>query len=505
MGNLENLENISIEYNNLEYLPESIGKLKKLKILNLTNNQLKTLPENIGKLKNLENLDLENNQLEYLPESIGNLEKLDFLHLGDNQLKYLPENIGNLKNLKKLHLTNNQLKTLPESIGNLEKLELLYLKKNQLKTLPESIGKLQKLEYLVLKKNQLKTLPESIGNLEKLKFLNMKSNPIEKIPYTFLLLYKSKNYKIDINIEGTPIGERYKTFKKYFIVRINRYKKIEVPKKKKLNFIFEWQKKCLYPEFKGEDLLNYLIEEAYLVMKIKDPKSKITKEQILNDYKIKYDELVGENKNALFKRYLCSDLVNLYNEYISLVQSDDFKNTCQSESTLTGYEYFEVPFGELVVYDQGNMTYCFTVKEIEKFNGKNPYTRERIPEDIIELAKSRKKFREWYIKTENEDENEKIKKHTLYSLLWDKLDSVPTYPIDQNKFNSASNIEVNEMYSFIKESPNARGFPSSIISEDTHLEFVKYSLKLLGDRNLQNSKGDLYLIDQAMKQVLEMD
>ena len=103
----------------LTQLPNDIGQLTNLKQLYLEWNNLTTLPESISQLSNLENLAISNNWLTSLPDDFGSLSEIEFLDLGYNQIAEIPESIGNLQNVEYLWLFNNQLLSLPESICDL--------------------------------------------------------------------------------------------------------------------------------------------------------------------------------------------------------------------------------------------------------------------------------------------------------------------------------------------------------------------------------------------------
>ena len=70
---LLNLTSLSLDYNALSTLPESIGNLTNLTVLNLSCNQLSTLPKSISNLINLTSFDLTCNQLRKIPKSVSNL------------------------------------------------------------------------------------------------------------------------------------------------------------------------------------------------------------------------------------------------------------------------------------------------------------------------------------------------------------------------------------------------------------------------------------------------
>ena len=55
----------------IKIIPESIGQLVNLQQLLLFYNQVKEIPESIGQLVNLQELWLSNNQIKKIPESIG--------------------------------------------------------------------------------------------------------------------------------------------------------------------------------------------------------------------------------------------------------------------------------------------------------------------------------------------------------------------------------------------------------------------------------------------------
>jgi len=182
IGKLKSLESLTLYDNHLSSLPESIGNLSFLTTLNLNDNQLTALPESIGNLKSLETLVLTSNQLKNLPDSIVGLSSLLCLYLGGNQLTFLPESIGHLKSLNLLGRGSNQSTFLPESIGDLKSLDVFGLAGNKLTALPESIGKLESLDEFALTNNNLTALSESIGNLSSLIFLYLNGNQLTILP-----------------------------------------------------------------------------------------------------------------------------------------------------------------------------------------------------------------------------------------------------------------------------------------------------------------------------------
>ena len=74
------------------------------------------IPKEIGELVNLKELYIYYNQLTSIPEEIGNLVNLKYLHIYNNQLTSIPEEIGNLVNLKSLLIDNNKLTSISKEI-----------------------------------------------------------------------------------------------------------------------------------------------------------------------------------------------------------------------------------------------------------------------------------------------------------------------------------------------------------------------------------------------------
>ncbi|XP_042388915.1 plant intracellular Ras-group-related LRR protein 5-like [Zingiber officinale] len=187
LGKLQEATELKISENRIMALPTSIGSLKCLTKLDIHSNQLINLPESFGELSNLIDLDLHANRLKTLPSTFGNLTNLVNLNLSSNQFYVLPHTIGNLTNLRWLNIETNELEELPYTIGSCTALIELRLDFNQLKALPEAIGKLECLEILTLHYNRVKSLPSTMSSLSKLKELNVSFNELESIPESLCL------------------------------------------------------------------------------------------------------------------------------------------------------------------------------------------------------------------------------------------------------------------------------------------------------------------------------
>ncbi|WMV53180.1 hypothetical protein MTR67_046565 [Solanum verrucosum] len=141
---------------------------RSLKILDLSYCNLKDgeLSEDIGCLSSLEDLYLQGNNFEHLPQSIAQLGSLRSLDLSEcRRLKeFLGVNVAKgLRSLYILKLSNCNLIDggLPQDIGCLSSLEKLYLNGNNFEHLPQSIAQLGALRSLDLSEcKRLTHLPE---------------------------------------------------------------------------------------------------------------------------------------------------------------------------------------------------------------------------------------------------------------------------------------------------------------------------------------------------------
>ena len=86
--------------------------------LNLYFNNLKFLPNSIGSLIELKNLYLEKNKLITLPQSIGNLTKLKILDLSYNCIEKLPDSLIKLKNMDEIRLNGGVNKDILKIMSN---------------------------------------------------------------------------------------------------------------------------------------------------------------------------------------------------------------------------------------------------------------------------------------------------------------------------------------------------------------------------------------------------
>ena len=160
LGTLVNLEALELScLENLEDLPEEIGRLRKLEELVIDNgngcSMNVSLPRSIGRLSNLRVLRLygaldgreigaedkaRSPQTKRLPDSLADLQKLEELDLGRNGIRSVPPQVASLRGLKKLSLDYNEIREVPAFVGELQNLEELSLNANGGARLPQSLS-----------------------------------------------------------------------------------------------------------------------------------------------------------------------------------------------------------------------------------------------------------------------------------------------------------------------------------------------------------------------------
>ena len=91
LGNLENLVELHICHNFLQYLPDSIGCMPELTIIAASHNRLRTLPFTVLENTKLKTLNLRQNSISHVPP-LGTLS-LTHLLLSNNDIEYLDHNV----------------------------------------------------------------------------------------------------------------------------------------------------------------------------------------------------------------------------------------------------------------------------------------------------------------------------------------------------------------------------------------------------------------------------
>ncbi|XP_045456025.1 protein toll-like [Melitaea cinxia] len=134
--NTTNLKKLSLQGNNIKYLPNNTFKGLKLIYLNLSHNKISYLNSDVfSEQTSMTELKLSYNELKSLPgELFSNMNSLKILDLGQNSIGYLNKSIFNgLGNLKELSLNENRLEYLDHAIFEFtSSLEVLSLSKNKL-------------------------------------------------------------------------------------------------------------------------------------------------------------------------------------------------------------------------------------------------------------------------------------------------------------------------------------------------------------------------------------
>ncbi len=110
---------LSIRGNKLQKFPNAISDVHTLEKLNLSENKISSIDDDaFDGLENLIELDLSFNELTYLPTSLGKLKKLKRLNLSGNKISALPKEFENLTSLEFLDFDNNPIGRIPVEISS---------------------------------------------------------------------------------------------------------------------------------------------------------------------------------------------------------------------------------------------------------------------------------------------------------------------------------------------------------------------------------------------------
>lgn len=113
---------IDISLNSITSVPPIIFYLQSLRYLNMAQNKIDTLTAEPKSPKDklcpvLEEMYLQDNRLEQLPEFIMNLPALEIMDVSNNKLQCLPDNLWRAPKLKELNASFNLLKILPSQVS----------------------------------------------------------------------------------------------------------------------------------------------------------------------------------------------------------------------------------------------------------------------------------------------------------------------------------------------------------------------------------------------------
>ncbi|KYM96488.1 Leucine-rich repeat serine/threonine-protein kinase 1 [Cyphomyrmex costatus] len=109
---------IDISLNSITSIPSTMFYLQSLRYLNMAQNKIDTLMADSKNPKDklcpvLEEMYLQDNRLEQLPEFIMNLPALEIMDVSNNKLQCLPQNLWRAPKLKELNASFNLLRDLP--------------------------------------------------------------------------------------------------------------------------------------------------------------------------------------------------------------------------------------------------------------------------------------------------------------------------------------------------------------------------------------------------------
>ncbi|XP_046497797.1 leucine-rich repeat-containing protein 69 [Equus quagga] len=178
ISTLTQLTSLNLGNNLLEEVPEEMKYLTSLKKLHLFGNRIHRFASGAcDGLQNLILLSLNNNQLTWIPPEVSRLKSLTYLSINHNWLASIPRELCFLKNLSELQLNYNQLICIPEEIKFLKNLQKLFLVRNNIEVLPEGFCDLINLRSLDIAGNVIQIFPSGFQNL-KLREFYCEENPL---------------------------------------------------------------------------------------------------------------------------------------------------------------------------------------------------------------------------------------------------------------------------------------------------------------------------------------
>lgn len=181
---LNNLEDLSLEYQGFKRFPFILCQLPSLISLNISRNVLSEIPPAIGQMTRLTYLIIAHNNLRTLPPQTARLTNLLTLNLGCNPLRELPD-LGALVKLKNFDLFSCTLYEFPTWISNLVALEKMRFNGNECISLPDIFASLPNLGFMAINDNFLCEIPVSLCQHTRLTHLSLSHNKLDLGHLTF--------------------------------------------------------------------------------------------------------------------------------------------------------------------------------------------------------------------------------------------------------------------------------------------------------------------------------
>ena len=147
---LDSLKELILNYLKMRCLriPLKASRVPNVHALLLSSNKLKGFPDNLSFFESLDNVHLDYNNIDTLQSFDINCPNIKWLTLENNNLTTIPNDIYLLSNLKGLYLSSNNINNLPLEINLLDSLSVLTIRNNKLCYPSDSLSELlNKFDY----------------------------------------------------------------------------------------------------------------------------------------------------------------------------------------------------------------------------------------------------------------------------------------------------------------------------------------------------------------------
>ena len=191
-SSLKSLQILSLSFNSIERVEvAAFDGLSSLTSLSLDHNGLKSLHQDqfLSSAKSLEDLSLNDNHLQEVPQTLVHLAQLRTLDLGENEISELREpEFGNLRQLYGLRIAGNKISSIKRGIfQNTTSIHVLNLAHNKLTDIEQgSFENLKDLRALRLDNNLLADINGLVSSLSRLQWFNVSSNRLLWFDYAFV-------------------------------------------------------------------------------------------------------------------------------------------------------------------------------------------------------------------------------------------------------------------------------------------------------------------------------
>ncbi|MDP1724378.1 MAG: hypothetical protein Q8L85_06720 [Alphaproteobacteria bacterium] len=266
LSSMTELKVLKLSNNNIQNLPDYIGRLDSLRELNLFNNLFTEVPKNLKHLKHLHSLSLSNNKISIIPLWLIQETQIKQLGLKDNFIRNIPYEFRNWILLGGyIDVSGVALQKTSEGINlGLDDLEFLQKKQKEKKYSPANFNN-KSLKSAIYQKIEKQNPHINLDNLSEIRTKDLPETSLEG--NEMISLFNKLLEKLNLQNDNKPFYLDFYELTGFWpndsdpITNKKRFQEIAFP------FVIEFLKSVWDMPFSKTKISSFIIEENKLLFK----------------------------------------------------------------------------------------------------------------------------------------------------------------------------------------------------------------------------------------------